>query len=95
MLKEIAVFCLLLVFAYCTEHLHRWWNRRAERKRAQGQEEDDALGPISPLPNLSRGVLHSVVVCCSIAVVNPTATEAAKHYIVHFLIYSGYVIKSH
>lgn len=102
MLKEIFIFALIYVFALGSHtvghRLHAW--REARRRKA------DALAALAPLDAMTPAPgLHAIctaakcrthVIAFGVAAIsNPASAETIKHYVVHFLIYSGYVIPPH
>lgn len=100
MWKELATF-LILYFVAMAGHSfsHRWHARRA--KKVKEAEEADTLNAISPLyvapDELSRfhpahpDNKHLTAFLLAF-VVHPATAASAKEYVIHFLVYSGYVI---
>lgn len=100
MWKELATF-LILYFVAVAGHGagHRWHARQA--RKARERMEADTLNAISPLyiapDELSRwhpahpGNKHLSALLLAF-VVHPATAASAKEYVIHFLVYSGYVI---
>lgn len=93
MWKEFLTFFLLYVIVIGGHATGHWWKRRQERKTRE-RAEHESLAALDPTatntphitPNHHAGAF--MIAMC----VHPSTLEFVKHYVVHFLIYSGYVI---
>lgn len=105
MLKELAVFLLIYLVALAAHTLpHKWqaWRIRCALRKAECEADADGLNSISPLyiPPASHiahavpSTVHHHWSALIIAVVsNPATAASVKEYVLHFLVYSGHVIK--
>jgi hypothetical protein len=100
MWKEMATFLVLYFVAMAGHGLsHRWHERQA--RKAKAAADADTLNAISPLyvgpDEMSRfhpahpDNRHLTALALAF-VAHPATAASAKEYVVHFLIYSGYVI---
>lgn len=91
MWKELLTLAFLYVIVIGGHAVHqrvaRWYDARKET-----EARAEALDAISPFPRIVHvGARHACAVAVA-GVFHPVTLETCKHYIVHFLIYSGYVI---
>jgi hypothetical protein len=88
MLREITIFAAIWGFAYCVECLHKW---HASRRRQE--EEDDGLAPFDF--GMSPTTIKVTMAVGAAVVSSPVSVETVKHYAIHLLVYSGYIIPPH
>lgn len=91
MWKEVLIFATLYAFVIGAHLAHKRYAAWKER-RAREREAANALAPISPM-DVPNGRAHTLAFL--VAAVGPHGVEAVKHYVVHLLIYSGYIIPPH
>lgn len=94
-MHEFLVFILFWVIALTIHEVHKHYKAHAARK-AIAKVNADALNIFSPLhveaPAPGLGKRH-VVTAVIAAIAHPATAESLHHYIVHFVIYSGNIIK--
>lgn len=93
MWKELLTAITIYLFVLGAHLAHKHYDAYKERKR---REEADraALDALSPLvrPVIVQASPHAHALAFAAGCVGPSCLEAFKHYLVHFLVYSGYVI---
>lgn len=100
MWKETLIFVAIYTYAVGIHALaHRWAGWRARLEARRRAREDTSLDAISPLSrdvptHHTAGKTHAVALIVA-ACAHPATLESVKHYAVHFLVYSGYVIPPH
>lgn len=100
MWREAATFLILYFVAFAGHSLAHRWHERQLRK-AKAERDADTLNALSPLyvapDELARwhpahpGNKHLTAFLLAF-VVHPATAASAKEYVIHFLVYSGYVI---
>lgn len=101
MWKEAFVLIALYLLVIATHEIGQAWKARAELRRRLKADADalaplSALGPVEPKPLCFWGRCRRHAIAAAAAVImHPATAETVKHYAVHFVVYSGYVIKGH
>lgn len=93
-MHELLVFLLFWVIALTVHEIHKHYKAHAAR-RAVAKVNADALNVFSPLHVENAGGLgkRHVVTAVIAAIAHPATAESLHHYVVHFIIYSGNIIK--
>lgn len=97
-----ALYVLVLSGHHIPHFLAQWRERRNAKRRA-ADENAHTLDILSPLYREDPGPRTSFVKHCkrhavaatAAVLLHPATIETGKHYAVHFVIYSGYVIRPH
>jgi hypothetical protein len=89
---EILIFLMFYVISLGVYKLHEYRKAHAA-KREIAERAADALNAISPLHELGGHHKRHIIATIIATVAHPATAESLHHYVVHFLIYSGNVIK--
>lgn len=91
-MHELLVFGMFYVIALAVHSLHKHYKAHAARK-AKAKEDADALNVLSPMHVPLAPHKRHVIAVIAAAVAHPATAESIHHYVVHFLVYSGTIIK--
>jgi hypothetical protein len=97
MIHELLVWAMFFIISLAVYEIHRHYTLHAA-KRAAAKADADTLNAISPLhADAQPGKYHAhkrhayAIVAATVA--HPATAESIHHYVVHFLVYSGVIIK--
>lgn len=90
MWKEFLTALIIYAFVMLAHIGHKHYEAWRERK----QDEAKRLAALDAISPFQRPIItpHAHAFAFMAGCIGPSCLEAVKHYVVHFLIYSGYVI---
>lgn len=96
-MHEFLVFVLFYVINLSAIAIHSHYKtwKAARAKRELEASTLDAISPLhtDPKPCTGPACKRHIAAACLAAVAHPATAESIHHYVVHFLVYSGQVLK--
>lgn len=90
--NELVIFLAFYALTLTAYVIHHWWTARCAKKN-EGYEDLEALDPFANVRKHAKR--FTAISLIAGAITHPTVWQALEHYVVHFVIYSGKIIRFH